>query len=156
MSLVLIAAVAEDRTIGKDGNIPWKIPEDLTRFKNLTLGHSIILGRGTFESIGSKPLKKRDNIVVSSKENLGVDGIIVVNSVREALNLTAEEKTTYVIGGQSIYEATIDLADKLEITKVIGNYKGDRFFPEINLDDWALVDSRDRFFYRFCTYERRN
>lgn len=157
--LTLIAALANDRVIGEGNNIPWqRIPEDLKRFRSLTLNHPVLMGRKTYESIG-KPLKDRTNIVISRREDFRPEGVILCSSVDDAIqrgfSLSDE---VYVIGGQDIYEQTLIRANKLEITQVHGNYPGDRFFPSFNFRDWGLT-WRERHLgnpaYTFERYERR-
>ncbi len=153
MELILIAAVSENNVIGYHGEIPWKIPEDLKRFKNLTLNHTVIMGRNTYESIG-KPLLQRTNIVITSKKISGK--VIAVKSLEESLSRAKKlGKKAYVIGGERVYMGFMDLADKLEITQVQGKFAGDRFFPPINQDVWERIYEEPHDGFSFKTYKRR-
>ena len=135
MKVSLIAAIAsENRALGKNGDLIYKIPEDLKRFKEITSGHTIIMGRKTFESIGS-PLPKRVNIVITRDPNYSEEGIIVVHSLDEALRLPSLaqgklDDEIFIIGGGQIYQEAVKLADKLYLTVVEGNPEADTFFPD--------------------------
>ena len=150
MELILIAAISYNYVIGNKGQIPWKISEDMKRFKTLTTGNTVIMGRKTYESIG-KALPKRTNIVVT-KQDLKQEGIIAAHSIDEALKQCNGK--TYIIGGQQIYEQTINLADVLEITHVHRIVQGDAFFPQIS-DQWKETARINREGYAFVTYERK-
>ena len=152
MELILIAAISENYVIGNNGRIPWKIPEDMKRFKELTIGHAVIMGRKTYESIG-KPLPKRTNIVVT-RSDLAHEGIVVCHSIDEAIKQCTGQ--TYIIGGQQIYEQTINLANKLEITKVHQQFPGDAFFPLIDENAWKEIARTDQQGYSFVTYSRKH
>ena len=140
MDIAIIAAVSENNVIGIEGRIPWRIPEDMKRFKQLTLHHPVIMGRKTYESIPERfrPLKDRRNIVLSSTLGLG-DGIHVARTIEEALELT-NGKDSYVIGGEKVYRDFLPLVNRMELTRIHETYKGDAFFPEFDLKDWELVD----------------
>ena len=126
--LVLIVAVSENNVIGFNGKIPWFIQEDLKRFRNLTLGNSVVMGRKTFESIG-KPLEKRQNIVLTERNDFFYEGIEIAHSLDEALRLANREKV-FFIGGRKVYENALNVVDRMEITLVRGSYEGDIFFRE--------------------------
>lgn len=158
--MVIIAAISDNNIIGKDGQIPWHISEDLKRFKKLTSGHSIIMGRRTFESIG-RPLPKRENYVVS-RSGLLEDGtpiaekhptIHVYKNIDEVLSNV--DGKAYIIGGAGIYAATLPLANELELTRVRGNFAGDTYFPEFDLNEWVLTDEDKRDGYSFQSYKRK-
>jgi dihydrofolate reductase len=143
--LSLIAAVARNGVIGRDNQIPWRLPSDLKRFKALTLGHPVVMGRKTFQSIG-RPLPGRDNIVVS-RHGFRADGALVVSSLDEGLEL-AQAKAgqggeVFVIGGAEIYRETLPLADRLYITEVDVTPAGDATFPGIDGEVWRIVQSHD-------------
>lgn len=125
----LIAALSEDRVIGNKGKIPWHISEDMRRFKNLTTGHVVIMGRKTFESIG-KPLTNRTNIIITRDKNYKVKGAIVCHSLDEAIKNSKLSDEIFIIGGGQIYQEAIKFADKLYLTIVKGNFEGDTFFPD--------------------------
>lgn len=159
-NLTLIVAVSENNVIGIGDKIPWRIKEDMLRFKNLTLNHSVIMGRKTYESIPEKfrPLPDRKNIIMS--RTLGIqNGIYIARNVDEALNF-AEKKDSYIIGGEEIYKMFLPLSNKIELTRVHKNYEGDVFFPEVNWDEWNLINDSGKLStdkdteYSFLTYEK--
>lgn len=128
----LIAAISTNNVIGRDNKIPWHISEDFKRFKSLTMGHPIIMGRKTFESIG-KPLPGRTNIVITRDENYSPEGAEVVHSIDEAVELAKTKEGSdeiFIIGGGQIYSQSMDLADKLYLTIVEQEVEGDIFFPD--------------------------
>ncbi len=140
----IIAALAKsDRAIGRDNRLLWDIPEDMRHFRKTTTGHTVIMGAKTFHSIG-KPLPKRTNIVLSSNQELVLDGCIVVHSVEEALSEAreSEKEEVFVIGGASIYEQMMPFADRLYLTLVEGKYPADTFFPEYQ--EFSRVISEER------------
>ncbi len=151
--LVLIVAVSENNVIGFNGKIPWFIQEDLKRFRNLTLGNSVVMGRKTFESIG-KPLEKRQNIVLTERNDFFYEGIEIAHSLDEALRLANREKV-FFIGGRKVYENALNVVDRMEITLVRGSYEGDIFFPRINYEDWLEKTRLDKEGYSFLTYIRK-
>lgn len=126
--LSLIAAIDDKRGLGKKGLLPWHLSEDLKRFKEITKGHTVIMGRNTFESIG-KPLPDRKNIVVTQDPNFHAEGVAIVNSIEDALDAGGNGEV-FIIGGAQIYAQTIDLADKLYLTQVEGDFGCDTFFPD--------------------------
>ena len=127
----IIVAHSRNMVIGKTNNLPWRLPEDLKRFKKLTTGHPIIMGRKTYQSIG-RPLPSRTNIVVTRDINLEIPGCIVVHSAVEAIKRSQEfdQEEVFIIGGAEIYKETLSLADRLYVTKVEMDVDGDAFFPE--------------------------
>jgi dihydrofolate reductase len=167
MKISLIAAMAANRVIGRDGGLPWHLPPDLRRFKRLTMGHVMILGRKTWESIG-RALPGRTLVVVTRQEDLAVpEGVAVVPSVEEALRLARERETdgvVFVAGGAEVYRQTLPLADRLELTRIEQDFAGDTFFPEFAEADWRLVteerhepgtaDNPAPFAFSFQTWER--
>jgi len=134
----MIAAVAENNGLGKDNQMIWHLPDDFIRFKRLTTGHHIIMGRKTFESF-PKPLPNRTHIVVTRQTDYSADGCIVVHSIEEALQIVPEGEDTFVIGGGEIYKLAMPFADKLEITRVDTSVEADAFFPEIGTE-WKLAE----------------
>jgi len=160
MEIILIAAVAKNNVIGNKGKIPWKIPEDIKRFKRLTLGHPVIMGRRTYESIPEKyrPLSERTNIILS--KTMGFEdntGIIVCRDMAEAIREARHrDKKCYIAGGQQVYEQTIDLASRLEITEVHEEFNGDAFFPSIDRNRWKITFRENHEDYSFVTYELRH
>ncbi len=142
MKISLIVAAATNNVIGRDGRLPWHLAEDLRRFKRLTTGKPIIMGRDTYESIG-KPLPDRRNIVVSSREDLEIDGCEVVATPDDALKLTAGAEEVMVIGGGKIFEQMLPKADRIYMTRVNALPDGDTFFPEISTEEWQIVDQEN-------------
>ena len=144
MKITIVAAIASNNVIGKKNSLPWDIPEDLKRFKQLTSGHTILMGRKTFDSIG-RPLPNRTNIVMTKDTNYQKEGIEIVFNEREALNLIKDlNQEVFIIGGSKIYELFEPWATSLMITRVLKDFKGDAFFPEINWNNWQ-VESEEEF-----------
>ena len=134
---LFIAAIDENNVLGKDNQLIWHLPEDLMRFKRLTTGHAIIMGRKTFESL-PKALPNRHNIVVTRNQDYSKDGITVCNSLEAAIECAKDDKQPFVIGGGQIYEQAIELASKIELTRIHSQFEGDVFFPEIDLKKWFV------------------
>ncbi len=161
MELVIIAAVAENRVIGKDGKLPWsRIPEDMKRFRKLTLHRPVIMGRKTCESIirdYGKPLDKRLNIVLS-RSGFSHDGVVVWDNLDDALHFVRFTRMdeAYIIGGQEIYKLAMSKAKRLEITEIRGNFDGDAYFPEVDLKEWQETNREDKAGYAFVSYKRKN
>lgn len=155
--ITLIAAVGKNNEIGLDNQLLWKISEDMRHFKEYTMGKTIVMGRKTFESIGSKPLPGRKCVVVTSRDLMG-SLCIVVKTVNEAMSLSQYYPEIVVIGGQAIYEQTIEYATKLLVTHVDAEFNADTFFPKIDLSVWKVnssVDSNnDQYNYKFVEYIR--
>lgn len=157
--VVLIVAMARNRVIGKDGALPWRLPEDLKRFRSLTMGHPIIMGRKTCDSIG-RALPGRRNIVISRQQNLVIAGVETASSLAAALEMTADADTVFVIGGQQIYQAALPIADRIELTQIDKDFEGDVLFPEIDPTQWRESgqkpgqDTGNGFEYRFITLDR--
>ena len=163
MILTLIVAIAKNDVIGRDNDLIWKLPVDLQHFKDLTLGHTIIMGRKTWESIGSRPLPKRTHIVISRNTNYKANGALVVTSLKEAISNIKNDNQPFIVGGAQIYKEALDKADRLEITHVHHSFDGDTFFPEWNKEDWKLVseirhfkDDRHGYDFTFSRYDRKN
>lgn len=138
----IIVAMARDRVIGGNNQLLWHISEDLRRFKALTMGCAIIMGRKTYESIG-RALPGRKNIVLSSDKSLELQGCVVVESIAQALEKCEDSQEIFVIGGGQIYEQTLAMADKLYITYVDAAYQGDTLFPEIDQNLWQETSRED-------------
>ena len=134
----IIVAVAENGVIGSDNQMPWHISEDLRRFKAVTTGHPVIMGRKTFESLG-RPLPNRTNVVITRNPSYKVDGATVVGSLDEALALFPGDGEVFVIGGGEIYRQAMDIADRLYITRVGTEFEGDTRFPEIDDSRWRVT-----------------
>jgi len=138
MKIAMIAAMANNRVIGKDNQMPWHLPEDLKHFKAMTLGKPIVMGRKTFESIG-RPLPGRHNIVISRQESLKIDGVTCVTSFEDAKALVSDCEELVVIGGGQLYSSLLSEADKLYLTEINLDVEGDTFFPQWDAVSWELI-----------------
>jgi dihydrofolate reductase len=160
--IILIAAAAENNALGKENELIWHLPNDFKRFKALTSGHYIIMGRKTFESF-PKPLPNRTHIIITRQKNYFLpEGCIAVNSLEKAIKITPKDEDVFIIGGGEIYKQSIEIADKIELTRVHANFKADTFFPEINTTIWKLVfeefhpkDEKHQFDFTFQTYIKK-
>lgn len=141
MIISIIAAVAENGVIGNNNRLPWKLSSDLKRFKHYTSGKAVIMGRKTFESLG-QPLKDRINIILTSDKSFKPEKTLVFNDLGDALNFAADHKLeeVFIIGGSNLYEQTIGLADRIYLTRVHAKVEGDAYFPDINMDEWDVID----------------
>ncbi len=162
MNLSLIAAVANNHVIGHENRMAWHMPADLKHFKQLTMNHTLIMGRKTYESIG-KPLKGRKTVIVTKNKQYNAPGCLVAGSVEEVLRLVKEEQEVFVAGGAEIYRQTIDLpqTQRMYITRVYADVEGDAFFPRIDPVKWELVDKethqtdeKNPYPYAFLTYRK--
>jgi dihydrofolate reductase len=159
--ITIIAAVADNNALGKNNELLWHLPNDFKRFKSITTGHYIIMGRKTFESF-PKPLPNRTHVIITRQKNYSYDGCIIVDSLQNALATCSKEKEVFIIGGGEIYKQSIEIADKLDITKVHNTFEADTFFPEIDLDKWNLIasefhpkDEKHLYDFSFQTYIRK-
>jgi dihydrofolate reductase len=158
----MIAAVAENGVIGSDGGMPWRLSTDMQRFKALTMGKPILMGRRTWQSFPKRPLPGRVNIVVTRDATFAEEGAIVVHSVEEGIRRAGDADELCVIGGGQIYAQMMDRADRLDITHVLATLKGDTLFPDIDPSIWRLASEervaageRDDHETLFAVYERR-
>ncbi len=158
-SIVLVAARAANGVIGRGGALPWRLPDDLARFKRITLGKPVVMGRKTYESIG-RPLPGRANLVLSAR-GARFEGCETFGSVDEVLARASDVSELCVIGGAEIYRAFLPIADRLELTEVEADVEGDAYFPPLDLADFTRVssvphaaDARHAHTFRFDTYER--
>ena len=135
----LIVAMARNGVIGKDNRLPWHLPEDLQRFKRLTMGHPIIMGRKTYESIG-KLLPGRTSVIVTRRQGYLLPGAIIAHSLEDAIDRCANDDEIFVIGGAQIYRAALDLADRLLITQIDREIAGDTVFPPVDWSRWREVE----------------
>ncbi|MBZ4036234.1 dihydrofolate reductase [Flavobacterium sp. 17A] len=142
--IIMIAAAAENNALGKNNELVWHLPNDFKRFKSLTTGHHIIMGRKTFESF-PKPLPDRVHIVISRQENYKPEGCIVVDSIEKAIAICPENDDNYIIGGGEIYNLGLPFTDIIELTKVHHTFEADTFFPKLNKSEWVLVESEENF-----------
>ena len=162
MKISLIVAMAQNRVIGKNNQMPWHLSADLKRFRAITMNSPILMGRKTFESIG-KPLDGRENLILSHNANYQPQGCHVFQSLEKALQ-TAETlgDELFIIGGATLYEMTLPLAQKLYLTQIQTEFDGDTFFPEFDFSDWKEIaceqidnDEKANFSYRFLTLEKK-
>lgn len=161
-NLSIIAAVARGNAIGRNGGLLCHLPADLRRFKNLTTGHPVIMGRRTFESLPGGALPNRRNIVISRNPAFTAEGAEVTRSIEDALWLVKEEEEAFVIGGEQIYRALLPMASRLYITHVHASFPGaDAFFPEVNWNEWTetfrenhRADDKNHHAYTFVDYRR--
>ena len=160
MKISIIVAMAKNQVIGKGNGLPWRLPGDLRHFKELTMGHWLILGRKTFESIG-KPLPGRSLIVVTRQAGFTAAGVNVAHSVDQALGM-AEGNEVFIAGGGQVYHQILSRADRIYITFVEGEFDGDTYFPSLDESTWQQVsdeghgaDERNPVPYRFQIYERK-
>jgi len=154
VKLILIAALSRNRVIGKDGKIPWHIPEDLKRFKELTTGHTVLMGRRTYESLGNL-LPNRRNVVLTSRRIPGVETHV---SLEAALQALKDEEKVFVIGGGTVFAQTLNAADELLLTIVDQEIDGDTFFPtfeDLVRKEFRLVNREEHAGYEFLGYERK-
>lgn len=160
--ITLIAAAGQNNELGKDNDLLWHLPDDFKRFKSLTTGHYIIMGRKTFESF-PKPLPNRTHIIITRNNNYNApEGCIVVDSLVKAIEICPKNETTYIIGGGEIYKQSIEIADCIELTRVHHHFEADTFFPEIDLEKWELtksefheIDDKHKYSFTFETYLKR-
>lgn len=155
----MIAAASGNNVIGKDNDMIWRLPDDFKRFKALTSAHAIIMGRKTFESLPGI-LPNRTHVIVTRNKDYKVDGCEVESTLKDAL-LSRVDNDVFIIGGGEIYKQGIELADKIELTRVHANFEGDTHFPEINLTEWKLVneefhdsDLKHQYSFTYQTYIR--
>lgn len=156
MTIAIVAAVARNGVIGRDGGLPWHLPGDLARFKRLTMGHTMVMGRRTFESIGGALPGRTTVVVTRSPDWRPPDGVVVAHSVAEALGVAAvgDDDVVFVVGGAEVYRQTLDLADVMELTEVDAEPEGDTFFPEVDWAQWTEVARESHSGFSFVTYRR--
>jgi dihydrofolate reductase len=151
MTVTLIAAVARNGVIGAAGGIPWHLPEDFAHFKATTLGHTLVMGRATYESIG-RPLPGRTTIVVTRDPRWSADGVLVAHSLEEALAMAQGD--VFVAGGAAVYEAALPYADVQLLSEVDLEPDGDTFYPEVDTEEWAEVERDPREGFTIVRWER--
>jgi dihydrofolate reductase len=158
----IIVAVSDDWGIGKDNDLLWHLPEDIKRFKKLTLGNSIVMGKKTWESLPRKPLPGRNNVVLTDDPNEKIDGAITAYSLEDAVAKCEKGKEIFIIGGGSIYRQFMKLADRLYITHVHKTTPADVFFPVIDKETWKIAEKEEMkttdagLSYTYVRYERRD
>ncbi|WP_411963673.1 dihydrofolate reductase [Haloferax sp. YSMS24] len=161
---VLVAAVANNRVIGRDGDMPWHLPEDLQHFKQTTMGHPVVMGRKTYESIARQldgPLPGRYSVVLTSRDLDLPEGAETAASIAEAVDASADAaaemgvETVYVVGGATVYEQFLDRASRMVLTELDDAHEGDTRFPDWDPDEWVETDRDDRDGFSFVVYDRR-
>lgn len=157
----IIVAIARNGVIGAGNSLIWHISEDLRRFKAITIGHPVVMGRKTYESIG-RPLPNRTNVVITRQSDFKAEGCIVVHSLQEAIQRFAENEEVFIIGGGQIYAEALPLAKRIYLTEVDADYEGDTYFPQWDRSSWQLIEQEhfphgEKFTqpFAFLTYERR-
>ncbi|MBO9672348.1 MAG: dihydrofolate reductase [Sphingobacteriaceae bacterium] len=160
-SLAIAVAIGENYAIGKNNQLLWHMPADLKFFKQTTSGHTVIMGRKTFDSVG-RPLPNRRNIVITRDTQLKIEGVEVVNSLNKALEVTkTEEKPVFIVGGAEIYKQALPQTQTLYLTTIHHHFDADTFFPEINRNEWKVIssethkaDEKNKYDYTFEVLER--
>nr|AOT83048.1 hypothetical protein [uncultured bacterium] len=160
--ITIIVAAAQNDAIGKGNQLIWHLSDDLKRFKRLTNGHHIIMGRKTFESF-PKPLPNRTHIVITRQNDYSApEGVIVVNTLEDALDAAKSDEQPFIIGGGEIYKQSLTIADRIELTRVHEDFEADTFFPKIDLSIWKetantfhTIDDNHKYEFSFLTYERK-
>jgi dihydrofolate reductase len=160
--LTLIAAASENNALGKDNDLVWHLPDDFKRFKALTSGHYIIMGRKTFESF-PKPLPNRTHVIITKQNDYEApEGCIVVNSLKKAIEVCPENEEVFIVGGGQIYKQSIEIADKIELTRVHTIIEADAFFPEIDETVWEIIqseyhpkDEKHKYDFTYLTFVKR-
>ncbi|MBL6448168.1 dihydrofolate reductase [Fulvivirga sp. 29W222] len=166
MKISMIAAVAENKVIGKDNDLVWSLPDDMRFFMNKTSGHHVIMGRKNYESIPYKfrPLPNRTNIVMTRQEGLIIEGTHIVHNLDEALHMAKsnQEEETFIIGGGEIYRLGLDVADIMYLTEIKASFEGDAFFPEFHHSKWQeieriphSIDEKHAYAFDFVTYKKK-
>ncbi len=157
----IIVAVAQNGVIGDKNALLWHIKEDMRFFRTTTSGHAVVMGRKTFESLGSKPLPKRTNIVIT-RQDIDFDGALTAHSLSEAIELAGDDSEIFIIGGAQIYAEALKCADRIYLTRVERDYEGDTSFPNVDWSAWRLVDEQRHErgeeyegAFSFLTYDRK-
>lgn len=156
----IVVAVAENGGIGKDNQLLWHLPADLKHFKNITSGHSIIMGRKTYESIG-KPLPNRRNMVITRNKSLYIEGVETFYDIKDAIEECSGEQEVFIIGGAEIYKQSIGICDQIYLTTVHQDFPADAFFPKLEGSNWKEIssefhkaDEKNKFDYTFSVWSR--
>jgi len=154
MRTVIVVAVARNGVIGAEGGLPWRIPEDMARFKQLTMGHALVMGRATFESIG-RPLPGRTNIVLTRRPDWSHEGVLVAGTLAEGLSMAAaREQDAFIAGGAEVYRQALEIAERIELTEVDDSPAGDTWFPPVDWSQWREVSRETHSGFSFVTYDR--
>ena len=162
MRLSIIGAIAANGVIGRNKDLPWRLPADLKRFRELTMGHHVLMGRKTFEAIG-RLLPGRKMVVITRQGSYSHEGVLVAHSPQEAVALSAGDEEVFVLGGGEIYRHLLPRADRLYLTRIHRTFEGDTRFPEYEVSDWQLISREDHepdqtnlYPYSFLVYERKS
>ena len=160
MTISIVVAIAENYAIGKNNQLLWHMPADLKHFKTITSGHTVIMGRKTYDSVG-KPLPNRRNIIIT-RQDITIEGCEVVQSIDNALTLCANEEEVFIVGGAEIYKMAMSKTDRIYLTTIHHSFDADTLFPEIDYMEWQETaredhqpDEKNKFPYSFITLERR-
>lgn len=154
MRRVIVAAVGRNGVIGANGDLPWRIPEDMARFKRLTMGHALVMGRATFASIG-RLLPGRTNIVLTRRSDWTHQGVMVAGSLQHALEIAASlDQDVFIAGGAEVYRAGLEVAERLELTEVDSEPAGDTWFPPVDWSQWRETSRVPHPGFMFVTYDR--
>tara|TARA_S200000501_G_C20330004_1_gene528372 strand:- start:6 stop:506 length:501 start_codon:yes stop_codon:yes gene_type:complete len=162
-TITIIVAAAENNAIGKNNNLIWNLPNDLKRFKKLTSGHSIIMGRKTFDSFPGLLPNRRHVIISNKSKDSFQENVIVVNNIDDALKAAEDDENPFIIGGGQIYKLAMDFSNKIELTRVHEKFEADTFFPEIDETKWKLInsekhekDEHHKYSFTYKTYIKNN
>ena len=160
--ITIIAAISENNALGIDNKMLWHLPDDFKRFKKVTTGHHVIMGRKTFESIGSKALPKRTNIIITRQTSYDASCIVLADSLQRAIHIARTDNNPYILGGGTVYKEAMKFADRLDITLVHHEFEADTFFPNIDPKTWREVsreyhpaDAKHKYAFSFILYERK-
>ena len=163
MRISILAALSTNNVIGRNNDVPWRLSTDLKRLKALSMGHHIVMGRKTFESVG-RPLPGRTNLVITRQQGYAPEGVVVVHSLEDALRIAREagEEETFILGGAEIYAQSMHVADRMYLTRVHAEVEGDTWFPDFDdVSEWHLTDAehfdadeKNEYPFSFLTYDR--
>jgi dihydrofolate reductase len=160
--IIMVAAASTNNALGLDNKLLWHLPDDFKRFKEMTIGHYIVMGRKTFESF-PKPLPNRTHIIITRQKNYVIPGHIVVDSIEKAIDLLPENENSFIIGGGEIYQQAMEYVDKIELTRIDKIFEADTFFPEIDNSKWQLIheefhpmDEKHLYQFSYQTFTKKN
>lgn len=161
MIVSIIAAMDKNRLIGRNNDLPWRLPSDLAHFKKVTMNKPILMGRKTYDSIG-RPLPGRKNIILTRVKNLDIEGVTVVNSLDAVMTAARDAEELMVIGGSEVYELVLPKTQRMYLSFIDGEFEGDAWFPEFDTNDWEIIESKEQPAgekgvpgCRFVTYQRK-
>ena len=156
----LIVAMDKNRVIGKDNDLPWRLPKEFEYVKKTTMGHTLVMGRKNFESIG-RVLPGRKNVILTRDKDFSFEGCVIAHSIKEVFELCKNDEEIFIFGGEQIYEMFLPYVEKMYITKIDYAFEGDTFFPEVNYEEWDEVsvklgttDEKNPYTYHFHVYEK--